>query len=1249
MKATLLFVLALVTSLCQAQYVITIDAQVVDKETKQPLAYVNVGFINKSIGTVTNEDGLMSLVFDENQIEEEDSLQFSLVGYESARFTFKELVEKFQTDNKVALSKKMYDLEEVVVYSKWGKAIRLGSVKRTDELLAYWKDKDALGGEIAGFIKVPKGKHKLSEFSFNIVENISDSIKIRVNVYDYKNGKPKERFLSTPIYHTISSKKGIEKINLSPANIVVEGDIVISIELLEVYGEELGLAISQSLNMNRSFLRTVSQDKWTKEKSNGVDLSVLAKPILHTDQSSSEDKNDITTVSVLWDVSRSMKDTNRATEVQVLRDYLEEVKPISVEVVLFSNTIHKKQSFQYDPEGDELYNYLTNQSYLGSTDSEELSKVNYASDVTLLFSDGQFNLGNEEPIYTLGEFIVLSNSPKANHLVLNDWAQYNQGKYIPLYGKKLRKIGPRLLTTEDATTVSLSVASTQRENTIKGNVYVNGNPQEGVIVSLINSLTEVITDAQGNFAIKANIGDKLLVEYFNTLPKEYTIINSENLNIKLKSEFDQLSEVKLTGQGKIKKELTSKEEREQKKHRSGGAYYTLEKEDFPATLVTLTDIMRRFPAVSVTGTGRNAVFSTRGDAIGLFIIDNVPFRDFPGFLNVDSITSVSVIPGTIGAVTYGTLGKGGVIIITTRAFEKTSVNKVGSALIAGNDYTDTIQTLNPVEPLNSFEQNLNESITTNVEEFTLKGRVMINNKPVSGCYILQENTLNEAITTSNGTFSIKTKLGATLRLEYKDIKPKKMVVIDTSFLTIQLESLYEVLDEVQLEDNDKALSAKDLTSKEKRDAQKYRSGTGYQSIDKEDFNNGAVTYLVDLIRGRFPSIGITGEGDQARYFTRNPSSISLDPFIPFAVDGVILTDPPTFLNVKKIENITFKSSLASTNKYGGLGRNGVIEITTTQNKTLEKDDRDPLVSNNDYKSSVRDFSASYRKEIYGKATPENIQLLKRQFLNKIEEDPLDVNNYIAYYKVMQPLDNKEAIKALSSIIDLADGNLRVLRSLAFFFEEQSLFKDARKIHKQIVKLAPDEAQSHLDLAQSYKNEGQYHQSFEQLKGILVADSTQFNSSKEVLEVTEAEMKHLLTKYKDKVNYTEVPRFFYESAQIVDRRILIEWNDPQMEFDLQFVNPNKKYYNWSQNLLSLSSNSDAVSDGFLSKQFIIDDDLNKGEWLINITNNTSKKSKIPLFVKITVQSDYGSVNEQEQTIVIPVSQLDQKYTVNRIVI
>tara|TARA_Y100000589_G_scaffold327339_1_gene368955 strand:+ start:347 stop:3358 length:3012 start_codon:yes stop_codon:yes gene_type:complete len=118
----------------------------------------------------------------------------------------------------------------------------------------------------------------------------------------------------------------------------------------------------------------------------------------------SKNKKKATKTLLIWDVSSSGKNRNHKKEITLLDEYLKKNKGTKVELITFSNTIHRKELFT---DFNSLKTQLTNLNYDGGTQlgSVDLSKVD--ADEILLFSDGVSNFGETEiknghtPIYTI--------------------------------------------------------------------------------------------------------------------------------------------------------------------------------------------------------------------------------------------------------------------------------------------------------------------------------------------------------------------------------------------------------------------------------------------------------------------------------------------------------------------------------------------------------------------------------------------------------------------------------------------------------------------------------------------------------------------------------------------------------------------------------------------------------------------------------------------------------------------------------
>ena len=113
----------------------------------------------------------------------------------------------------------------------------------------------------------------------------------------------------------------------------------------------------------------------------------------------------------------------------------------------------------------------------------------------------------------------------------------------------------------------------------------------------------------------------------------------------------------------------------------------------------------------------------------------------------------------------------------------------------------------------------------------------------------------------------------------------------------------------------------------------------------------------------------------------------------------------------------------------------------------------------------------------------------------------------------------------------------------------------------------------------------------------------------------------------------------------DYRVIFDWNDPNIEFNIQFVNPNNKYYNWSHTVIDNRDNMiDEIQYGYNTEEFIIDDS-DKGEWIINIENFSIENQDNPTYLKYTVYKNYGRPNEIKRIMVINLNEIKQKITLD----
>ena len=96
MKKKIIILLSIFCSVFFGQTVFAqydLIGQVLDAATKEPLPYVNIGLINKNIGTVSDDYGYFEL--DVNaKLNAQDTLLFSMIGFESKSSVLKDFLDQ---------------------------------------------------------------------------------------------------------------------------------------------------------------------------------------------------------------------------------------------------------------------------------------------------------------------------------------------------------------------------------------------------------------------------------------------------------------------------------------------------------------------------------------------------------------------------------------------------------------------------------------------------------------------------------------------------------------------------------------------------------------------------------------------------------------------------------------------------------------------------------------------------------------------------------------------------------------------------------------------------------------------------------------------------------------------------------------------------------------------------------------------------------------------------------------------------
>ncbi|MGJ8660063.1 MAG: SusC/RagA family TonB-linked outer membrane protein [Cellulophaga fucicola] len=216
-----------------------------------------------------------------------------------------------------------------------------------------------------------------------------------------------------------------------------------------------------------------------------------------------------------------------------------------------------------------------------------------------------------------------------------------------------------------------------QEKTITGNVTdQDGLPLPGVSVLVVGTTIGTESDFDGNYTIKASIGQILRYSYIGQKTTQRTVGASSVINLQLEEDAEALEEVVVTAYGVQKKEsltgsITEIKSEEIAKVASGNAVTGLTGKVSGVQIFSNSGQPGTAPTVRFRGIG-----SLNGSSAPLYVVDGVPYNESITSLNPNDIETISFLKDAAAAALYGNRGANGVIIVTTKKGKagKVSVN-----------------------------------------------------------------------------------------------------------------------------------------------------------------------------------------------------------------------------------------------------------------------------------------------------------------------------------------------------------------------------------------------------------------------------------------------------------------------------------------------------------------------------------------------------------------------------------------------
>ena len=231
-------------------------------------------------------------------------------------------------------------------------------------------------------------------------------------------------------------------------------------------------------------------------------------------------------------------------------------------------------------------------------------------------------------------------------------------------------------------------------------------------------------------------------------------------------------------------------------------------------------------------------------------------------------------------------------------------------------------------------------------------------------------------------------------------------------------------------------------------------------------------------------------------------------------------------------------------------------------------------------------------------------------------------------------DAEQAILVVSNLAELSLEDAQLLRVLAYKLSAYKAYPEAVAISRKVVAIREEEPQSYRDLGLALAQAGEYQQAIETLYKVVERPWDQRFKDVQLIVMNEINniintQKGLRTSFIDKRLLKKEP---------VDIRVVLTWDTDNSDMDLWVTDPEEErcFYGHRETYLGGIISQD-VTGGYGPEEFMLKK-APKGNYKIEVNyyGNRSQKQLLPVSLRITFFTHYGTPQQQKQETTVRLS-------------
>ncbi len=197
---------------------------------------------------------------------------------------------------------------------------------------------------------------------------------------------------------------------------------------------------------------------------------------------------------------------------------------------------------------------------------------------------------------------------------------------------------------------------------------------------------------------------------------------------------------------------------------------------------------------------------------------------------------------------------------------------------------------------------------------------------------------------------------------------------------------------------------------------------------------------------------------------------------------------------------------------------------------------------------------------------------------------------------------------------------------------------------------PSDVNAYFNRAKAKSELGRHQEALNELLA-LERGNTYFSvNASGISKTLKREIKNLISRHKSKLNLANVDAEYLNNVRY-KVRLVFEWNVSGAEFELQFVNPQNRYFNWEHTNTALRARiEDELKNNYRVEEYEFYGDV-AGEWVINAKylGDKMKSGQVPLVLKATIYEDFGYPTQTKEVILVHFSQANEKKNLKKLMV